>query len=292
MVARSIEIPNGDTAVMPRTDVRADLRADCARCFGLCCVVPAFAASADFAVDKPAGQPCGNLQSDFRCGIHSRLRATGFAGCTVYDCFGAGQKVSQDTYAGQDWRSDPGRAESMFGVFPVMRDLHELLHYLAEALALQPDGTLHEELARASDRIEALTRGRPEDLVGLDVDAQRQQVNPLLVQTSERVRAGSAGRSTPRQYRGADLIGAQLRAADLRAANLRGAYLIGADLRDADLRGSDLTGADLRGADLRGADLTGSIFLVQAQLAAARGDARTRLSAPLVTPTAWAEKPS
>ncbi|RQX15913.1 oxetanocin A resistance protein, partial [Micromonospora arida] len=39
----------------------AQLRADCGRCFGLCCVVPAFAASADFAIDKPAGSPCPNL---------------------------------------------------------------------------------------------------------------------------------------------------------------------------------------------------------------------------------------
>jgi hypothetical protein len=34
---------------------RRDLTADCSRCVGLCCVVPAFAASADFAIDQPAG---------------------------------------------------------------------------------------------------------------------------------------------------------------------------------------------------------------------------------------------
>jgi hypothetical protein len=36
-------------------DLRLTLRADCERCFGLCCVAPAFAASADFAIDKDAG---------------------------------------------------------------------------------------------------------------------------------------------------------------------------------------------------------------------------------------------
>jgi hypothetical protein len=56
------------------------LRADCARCFGLCCVAPAFAASADFAIDKPAGQACPNLQGDFGCGIHADLRQQGFRG--------------------------------------------------------------------------------------------------------------------------------------------------------------------------------------------------------------------
>jgi hypothetical protein len=53
---------------------RAGLRADCEQCFGLCCVVPAFAASADFAIDKDAGQPCPHLSEDFRCGIHAQLR--------------------------------------------------------------------------------------------------------------------------------------------------------------------------------------------------------------------------
>ena len=41
---------------------RRDLTADCSRCAGLCCVLPAFAASADFAVDKPAGTPCRHLR--------------------------------------------------------------------------------------------------------------------------------------------------------------------------------------------------------------------------------------
>jgi hypothetical protein len=58
-------------------------------------VAPAFSASADFAIDKKAGQPCPNLQADFRCGVHSQLRQRGFTGCAVFDCFGAGQYVSQ-----------------------------------------------------------------------------------------------------------------------------------------------------------------------------------------------------
>lgn len=66
------------------------LRGDCGNCFGLCCVAPAFAASADFAIDKKAGQPCPNLQADNHCGIHGQLRDRGFTGCTVFDCFRCG----------------------------------------------------------------------------------------------------------------------------------------------------------------------------------------------------------
>jgi hypothetical protein len=263
----------------------ADLRADCARCFGICCVVPAFAASADFAVDKPAGTPCPNLGGDFRCGIHDRLRERGFPGCTVFDCFGAGQQVAQVTFGGRDWRGHPELAEPMRAVFPVMRALHELLWYVTEAVALRPGAPLDEELDRAGDALRGLTRGGPDELRALDVDALRREVNPVLSRAAERVRSRSGRAGLDR--RGADLVGADLRRVDLRSANLRGAFLLGADLRDADLNLADLTGADLRGADLRGADLRGALFLTRAQLDAARGDHRTRVPAPVGRPSHW-----
>jgi uncharacterized protein YjbI with pentapeptide repeats len=250
---------------------------------GLCCVVPAFTASADFALDKPAGRPCPNLRADFRCGIHDRLRQNGFPGCAAYDCFGAGQKVAQDTFGGEDWRRAPQIAVRMFAVFPVMRHLHELLWYLSEALALRPARSMRDELRRALDETERLTRLHPDELERLDVAAVRGDANALLLRASELARAETLG---PDRW-GADLIGAWLAGADLRGANLRGARLIGADLRRADLRLADLTGADLRGADLAGADLTGTIFLTQSQIDAASGDAATRLPAPLGRPRHW-----
>ncbi|MGW4464871.1 pentapeptide repeat-containing protein [Micromonospora sp. NPDC004704] len=264
---------------------RPELRADCTRCFGLCCVAPAFAASADFAIDKAAGQACPNLHQDFRCGIHQDLRQQGFVGCTVFDCFGAGQRVAQVTFGGRDWRQAPETAKQMFDVFAVMRQLHELLWYLTEALNLAPARPIHRDLRTLLDRTEALTRYAPEAVLELDVAAHRQDVDVLLKRTSELVRAPVRGRRTDR--RGADLIGARLRGADLRGANLRGAYLIGADLGRADLGLADLIGADLRGADLRGADLGDSIFLTQFQVNAARGDEDTRLPAALARPPHW-----
>jgi uncharacterized protein YjbI with pentapeptide repeats len=263
--------------------VRDRLQADCARCAGLCCVALPFAASADFAVDKAAGTPCRNLREDFRCGIHGELRKAGYPGCTVYDCFGAGQQVVQVTFGGRDWRGSPADAARMFAVFPVMRTLHELLRYLTEARALPRAAALHEALDEALRATDALTRLAPGPLAELDVEAHRREVSELLLRVSELARAERRGP----EHRGADLVGARLRGTDLRGANLRGALLVGADLRHADLRGADLTGTDLRGADLAAADLTGTLFLTQAQLAAARGDARTMLSPPLTHPEHW-----
>lgn len=264
---------------------RGDLRADCARCCALCCVVPAFSASADFAITKKARQACPHLQADFRCGIHTSLRQRGFRGCSVYDCFGAGQKVSRVTFGGRDWRQTPTIAEQMFAVFPVMRALHELLWYLSEALMLQPARELHGELRRALEATQRLTYGSAEDLLALDLAAYGREVNALLLRASELVRA-EVGQQT-KQLAGADLMGKDLQGADLRGASLRGAYLIAADLRGADLRMADLLVADFRDADLSGADLTGSLFLVQSQLDAAKGDSETKLPPSLTHPAHW-----
>ncbi|WP_327644000.1 pentapeptide repeat-containing protein [Micromonospora zamorensis] len=262
------------------------LRADCGRCFGLCCVVPAFARSADFAIDKPAGQACPNLGPDHRCGIHTELRQRGFPGCTVFDCFGAGQQVSQVTFGGRDWRGAPETLPAMAEAFAVLRPLHELLWYVTEALTLHPPADLRDELARARAETAALTEGDPTRLRTVDVAAHRDRVNPLLSQASDTARSPGGV-----DHRGAHLPGADLRRVDLRRANLRGALLIGADLRGVDLSLADVTGADLRGADLRGADLRSTLFLRQSQLDAARGDVRTGLPAARTRPPHWTALP-
>ena len=257
-----------------------ELRADCANCFALCCVALAFTRSADFAFDKGAADPCRNLLDDFRCGIHPALRDAGMKGCTVFDCVGAGQKVSQHTYGGTSWREDPASRGEMFAVFPVMRELHELLWYLTEAVERAP--ALAGEARALLDETEAMTLLPAVEILALDAAAHHARTRDLLLRVSAAVRAPAGP-----DHRGADLMGARLRGAGLDAASLRGAYLIGADLRGASLRRADLIGADLRDADLSGADLSDALFVTQAQVNAARGDATTRLPVRLARPSQW-----
>ncbi|MGI9009520.1 MAG: pentapeptide repeat-containing protein [Streptosporangiaceae bacterium] len=268
---------------------RGELRADCTRCAALCCVVPAFAASADFAITKPAGTPCPNLGAGFRCSIHDRLRPAGFGGCAAFDCFGAGQALVQQTFGGRDWRTEPDLAGPMFAAFPVLRQLHELMFYLNEARALAPPGPLPTQLDDLLATTSRLAGAGPGELAALDVAGHQGRVNPVLLAVSDQVRAG-AGRLGP-DLRGADLAGKDLRGADLAGASLRGALLIGANLAGADLSFADVTGADLRGADLAGADLTTALFLSQPQLDSARGDATTQLPSHLTCPPHWPTAP-
>jgi len=272
---------------------RSNLRADCKKCFGLCCVSLYFSASEGFPIDKDAGEPCINLQPDFRCCVHKSLKERNLKGCITFDCFGAGQKVAQISFGGNDWRKVPESSKQMFEVFLIMRQLHELLWYLTEALMLQPARPIHGALSSMLNETERLTHLSPDSLTELDVAVHRATVNTLLLKTSERVRAearrGQKAHSGRQKNfsRGADLIAADLRRINLIGANLRGAYLIAANLRGTDLSGTDLIGADFRDADIRGADLTKSIFLTQAQLNAAKGDTSTKLPSSLTHPTHW-----
>ena len=267
-----------------------ELHADCARCAGLCCVAPGFTASADFAITKRPGEPCPHLRGDFGCEIHERLRPDGFAGCATFDCFGAGQQVTQVTFGGRDWRRQPDQAAAMFASFAVMRQLHELRWHVAAALTLTRELTVTgvvpvtAELTRADRALRQHASSGPGELAALDVETLRGTVTAALRRASELVRG-----ETPagRELSGADLMGRDLAGADLRRASLRGSYLIGADLTRADLRLADLAGADLRAAQLAGADLSSSLFLTQAQLDAARGDATTKLVPGLRRPAHW-----
>ncbi|HWO78647.1 MAG TPA: pentapeptide repeat-containing protein [Bacillus sp. (in: firmicutes)] len=266
---------------------KQDLLADCKNCFGLCCVALPFAKSADFAFDKDSGNPCRHLQADYRCNIHQDLRSKGFRGCAVYECFGAGQKVSQVTFKGNDWREHPNISDEMFKVFPIVQQLHEMLYYLNQALQLEEAQPILQMVREAFEQTEHLTNLSPPSILALDISAHRAQISNLLLQTSELVRAKVANRSKKKLKRGMDWIGARLRGADLRGADLRGSLLIAADLRDADMRWIDLIGADLRDANLSGANLTGSIFLTQAQVNAAKGNRNTVLPDYLRTPDHW-----
>lgn len=269
------------------------LKIDCEKCFGFCCVALYFSASEGFPNDKDAGKPCINLQKDFSCSIHKKLREAGLKGCTAYDCFGAGQKVAQITYSGNHWLQKPELAQQMFEVFLIMRQLHEMLWYLTEARMIQNNSTIKDKLSELINETEEITKLGADSLIKLDIEKHRQKVNTLLQQTSEqvRVKALMGQKNTlicKKRIAGRlNLIGADLRKTNLRGADLRGSLLIAANLSGTDLSGADLIGADLRDADLRGANLKDSIFITQSQINTAKGDLNTKLPISITRPEYW-----
>jgi uncharacterized protein YjbI with pentapeptide repeats len=255
---------------------KLELVADCSRCFGLCCVLLPFHRDSGFAVSKDSGEPCHHLRSDDRCGIHDTLREDGWPGCAAFDCFGAGQQVSQVTYGGASWRDLDDLGE-MAAVLSVMRQLHEMLAHLTEVQRRSPA----DDAAAVCEELLALTDGDPLTLLTADLDEVRSRVSPVLREATERLHG--PGRPMPH-----DLAGEDLRGADLVRADLRGSVLIATDLRGCDLTHADLLGADLRDADVRTARLTDAWFLSQAQLNTTHGDGTTGVPEHLTRPAHWA----
>lgn len=94
-----------------------------------------------FAIDKAVDEPCENLAPNFSCRIHAERIDRGFKGCTLFDCHGAGQRVTQEIFAGKTWREDATLAGPMFELFRKMLKIHDYLRLIVilEALPLGND---------------------------------------------------------------------------------------------------------------------------------------------------------
>ena len=136
----------------------ADLRPDCSACCGLCCVAPAFDAAQGFGYDKPAHISCRNLRPDFRCAIHDRLMEHGFPGCMAFDCYGAGQRITQEIFRGTTWKDSEETAQTMFQLFTRLCVLHELMALLTIAQQRVIEKDVQNKLSAQLQDIDALCR--------------------------------------------------------------------------------------------------------------------------------------
>ena len=95
----------------------SNFRADCSRCCGLCCIVPAQLAAQGFPSDKPAHARCRHLGPRNRCSIYEKRDEHGYAACKAFDCFGAGQWITQTLFANARWTDSPDIAERMSAAY-------------------------------------------------------------------------------------------------------------------------------------------------------------------------------
>jgi hypothetical protein len=59
----------------------------------------------------------------------------------VYDCWGAGQRITQELFAGVSWQREPAMRSALFEAFRRLKRVHELrlLLHEAERLPLPPE---------------------------------------------------------------------------------------------------------------------------------------------------------
>jgi hypothetical protein len=156
------------------------LRTDCSRCAGLCCVVHAFYSVQGFAFDKPAHSACRYLTLEDRCAIHTRLASRGFPGCVAFDCYGAGQRVTQELFNGMSWRtSDETAVQSLFSAYTSCLALHRLMAMLAlaEATVSPP---LDAQMRLKRSQLDGLCRSEEAKRGSLDIPKLQNDVLKLV----------------------------------------------------------------------------------------------------------------
>lgn len=258
-------------------DLLKELRIDCENCSGLCCVALCFRKSDGFPGNKSAGEPCEYLVSDFRCKIHSKLSDMNMKGCLNYDCFGAGQKVSNKIFDGQNWKKNLEISKDIFDVFIKVLQLHQVLWYLIQAASISNVKNNIETLDKYILENNKITSLPYKDILNYDLEEYRTNANKAIKRSF---------RFNPGQDK-KDYIGKEFKRMNLDGKDFSMAFLIGANLEGCSLNSASFLGTDLRDVVVRNTDLSNSYFLTQIQINSALGNKNTKIPLYLTRPEHW-----
>ena len=264
-----------------------NLKIDCSKCFGFCCVALYFSTMDGFPEDKKAGEPCINLSKDFTCKIHKDLSKNNLKGCINYDCFGAGQKVAQYTYKNLNWKDLPQQSQEMYDVFVVVKSLQEMIWYLYDSITFAENEDMRIRINLMIKETENLTNLSGKDILNINIESHRIKVNSILKEVRANLIKNTQHKRKNDMPLGFDFIGKDLRRKKLIGENLAGALLIGSNLQDVDLSGAIIIGADMRDADIRGCNLENTMYLTQSQINSAIGNSKTKLPVFIERPSYW-----
>lgn len=263
-------------------DLEAALHIDCKKCSGLCCVALYCMKTDGFPENKQAGVPCKNLMIDFRCEIHGLLTAKKMKGCLAYDCFGAGQKVTQSYYDNENWRTNPDKADEIFRIFMKVVQLHQIAWYLLEALSFVKEEGLKADIEALIAENTQMTAGTAAEFLAIDIANYKMRADQILKKVSVQLATG-----TFEQTGHKDFFGKNFKQANLDGKDFSMALMIAANLKGCSLKKTNFLGADMRDANIRDTDLSGCVFLTQMQINSAQGNSRTQLPANLSRPSNW-----
>ncbi len=255
----------------------SNLRIDCKSCSGLCCVALCYLKTDGFPSNKEAGVPCEYLRSDFKCSIHKKLSEMDMKGCMVYDCLGAGQKVSKKIFQDVNWSTNPDMAKDIFQAFLNVLKLHQILWYLIQGASICKDAktiNLIDDLIMENEEITSLTAS---EISNYDLEKYRVRANEAIMKSLK----------FKNKLSEKDFIGKKFKKMNLDGKDFSMALLIGANLEGCSLKGANFLGADMRDAQVRNTDLSNSYFLTQMQINSAIGDSNTKIPYYLTKPRYW-----
>lgn len=224
------------------------LVSDCSRCSGLCCIALYCFQSDGFPQDKPIGKPCINLMDNFKCRIHEDLESMGMRGCIGYDCFGAGQYLTEEIYGGVTWKTQPGKTKEICDMYMLIYRLFQLRFFLYESRKLVSSEVLLPEISRLLQENDSICKLPMQEMLKYPIDAYQDKVNGVLKKS---------------------------------CAALKNYLKVKNNI------GKDYLNRNFEGENLDGADLKEAVFLSQGQINAAKGSRRTKLPKHLKYPDTW-----
>lgn len=260
------------------------LKVDCEKCSGLCCTALFFSKMDGFPENKVAGKPCRQLQNNYSCKIHSELKERNMKGCIGYDCFGAGQHVTQYIYKGKTWQTSKEQAKEIFDVFVIISQLYQIRYFLEESKIIITAKELWSDIQSLIDENEDLCNSTPHTILDIDIEMYRSKVNNIL----KKVCGCITNCFKNSDNKGlTEFLGKNFKKRDMSGLDLSTKLLIAANFDSCIFNGTIFLGADTRDTNFSNADLREAVFLTQGHINSAKGNLNTKLPPHLDYPVTW-----
>lgn len=257
-----------------------ELTIDCKKCSGLCCVALFCSKMDGFPEDKQADVPCKYLQTDFKCEIHTQLSKKNMKGCLTYECFGAGQKVTQLYSSEGNWSTNPYKRKEIYKMFLIITQLHQMSWYLIEAIQLNLSPEFNKEILVLIQENEDIVKQEASELLKYDLSDYRERTNQVLKRVCEEI-------SKIPNEKNKVFFGKNFKGKNLDKNDFSMSLMIAANLENCSLKRTNFLGADLRDTNIKNTDLSEALFLTQMQINSAKGNTATKLPCGLVRPSNW-----
>lgn len=259
------------------------LISDCSRCSGLCCIALYCFQSDGFPQNKSIGKPCINLMSDFKCRIHNDLESMGMKGCIGYDCFGAGQYLTEEVYGGLTWKTQPERTKEICDLFVFMYRIFQLRFFLYESEKLTSSEKLLPEINQLLQENDAMSKFSIKEMLQYPIDSYQDKVNYVLKKSCVELSKFLGAKNSIET----NFLNQNFKGKDFSGFDFNTKVLIASNFQNCKFSGATFIGTDTRDANFDGADLREAVFLSQGQINAAKGSHRTKLPKHLKYPVTW-----
>lgn len=260
------------------------LKVDCSKCSGLCCTALFFSKIDGFPENKIAGKPCTKLQNNYGCKIHNELEKRNMKGCIGYDCFGAGQHVTQWIYKGETWQTLQEQSKEIFDVFVMIFQLYQIRYFLEESRVVILAKELWPDIENLINENEVLCNSTPQNILNIDIESYRNKVNITLKKVCESIKKGFKNSDNKGVT---EFLGRNFKKRDMSGLDLSMKLLIAANFDGCTFNGTVFLGSDTRDTNFSNADLREAVFLTQGQINSAKGNRNTKLPKHLDYPVTW-----